>query len=57
MRSGRPRKSSDGKVALAQHLYQNGKHSVDEICSMLDISRSTFFRYVREGKNKPGTQV
>ena len=48
---GRPRKSSDGKVALAQHLYQDAKHSVDEICSMLEISRSTFFRYVREGKS------
>jgi DNA invertase Pin-like site-specific DNA recombinase len=45
---GRPRKISDGKVALARHLYHNSKHSIAEICAMLEISRSTFFRYVRE---------
>jgi len=46
---GRPRKSSHGKVVLARHLYQDAKHSVDEICSMLEISCSTFFRYIRGG--------
>src|SRR6184192_1424494 len=35
---GRPRRVSDGKVALAQHLYQDPNHSVAEICSMLGIS-------------------
>ncbi|HEU5230359.1 MAG TPA: recombinase family protein [Ktedonobacteraceae bacterium] len=54
---GRPRRISEGKVALARQLYQASKHSVSEICSMLEISRSTLFRYVREGKNKPGTQA
>jgi len=43
---GRPRKTADGKVALARHLYQDSKHSIAEICSMLEISRATFFRYV-----------
>src|SRR5690242_15132390 len=50
---GRPRKTAHGKVALARHLYQESKHSVTEICSMLEISRSTFFRYVR--KSTSGT--
>ena len=52
---GRPRRVSDGKVALAQHLYQDPNHSVAEICSMLGISRSTFFRYinVRNTINSP----
>jgi len=27
-------------------LYQDPNHSVAEICSMLGISRSTFFRYI-----------
>jgi|SRR5437660_7366177 len=54
---GRPRASSDGKVALAQHLYQDAKHSVAEICSMLEISRSTFFRYVKRSGKAPGTQT
>jgi DNA invertase Pin-like site-specific DNA recombinase len=48
---GRPRRTAHGKVALARHLYWESKHSVAEICSMLEISRSTFFRYVREGKS------
>ena len=54
---GGPRKTTDGKVALARHLYQDSKHSVAEICSMLEISRSTFFRYVRETREAPGSQA
>jgi DNA invertase Pin-like site-specific DNA recombinase len=54
---GRPKKSSDGKIALARHLYQESKHSVAEICSMLEISRSTFFRYVRGTRKIPGSQA
>src|SRR6266700_2348379 len=48
---GRPRRASDGKVALARHLYQDPNHSVAEICSMLGISRSTFFRYVKKAES------
>src|SRR6266481_5642033 len=44
---GRPRRATDGKVALARYLYQDPDHSVAEICSLLSISRSTFFRYVK----------
>lgn len=48
---GRPRKlSTDGKVALALRLVEDHKHSVDDICSTLGISRSTLYRYVREAK-------
>jgi DNA invertase Pin-like site-specific DNA recombinase len=47
---GRPRRASDGKVALARHLYQDPNHSVASICSMLGIFRSTLFRYVKEAK-------
>jgi DNA invertase Pin-like site-specific DNA recombinase len=48
---GRPRKlSTNGKVALAQRLFADKKHSIDDICSTLGISRSTFYRYVREAK-------
>src|SRR6266704_3433693 len=48
---GRPRRASDGKVALARHLYQDPNHSVAEICSLLGISRSTFFRYVKKAES------
>ncbi|MEO6892612.1 MAG: recombinase family protein [Ktedonobacteraceae bacterium] len=48
---GRPRKlSTNGKVALALRLFEDPNHSVDDICSTLGISRSTFYRYVREAK-------
>ena len=50
---GRPRKlPTDGKVALALRLYEDPKHSIAEICSMLGISRSTFFRYMRKTRNE-----
>src|SRR5437660_7253642 len=46
---GRPRKlSTNGKVALAQRLFADKKYAIDDICSTLGISRSTFYRYVRE---------
>jgi DNA invertase Pin-like site-specific DNA recombinase len=54
---GRPRKTSDGKVALGRHLYQDSKHSVAEIGSMLEISRSTFFRSVKRSRKLSETQA
>ena len=48
---GRPRKlATNGKVALDQRLFADKKHAIDDICSTLGISRSTFYRYVREAK-------
>ena len=50
---GRPRKlPTDGKAALALRLVEDAKHSIDDICSTLGISRSTFYRYVREAKKR-----
>jgi DNA invertase Pin-like site-specific DNA recombinase len=46
---GRPRRlTTDGKVALAQRLFADPHHSIPQICSMLGISRSTLYRYVKE---------
>jgi DNA invertase Pin-like site-specific DNA recombinase len=46
---GRPRKLvTNGKVALARRLFADPQHSIPEICSMLEISRSTLYRYVKE---------
>jgi DNA invertase Pin-like site-specific DNA recombinase len=53
---GRPRKlPTDGKVALALRLVEDAKHSIDDICSTLGISRSTLYRYVREAKKLSGS--
>jgi DNA invertase Pin-like site-specific DNA recombinase len=49
-RGGRPKVAalSDAKkVALAQSLYNDGNHSIDEICTTLRVSRSTLYRYIK----------
>ncbi len=49
-RGGRPRALALGdarKVALAQSLYNDGNHSIDEICTTLRVSRSTLYRYIK----------
>ena len=51
---GRPKKlTTNGKVALARQLFADPNQSISEICSTLEISRSTLYRYVREMKQKP----
>lgn len=48
---GRPKRlATNGKVALARHLFADPNQSIPEICSTLEISRSTLYRYVREAK-------
>jgi DNA invertase Pin-like site-specific DNA recombinase len=45
---GRPRKlKTRGKVALARSLFADKSHSIQEICSTLEISRATLYRYVK----------
>lgn len=45
-RGGRPRVLNDGKTRLARRLKDDGEHSVEEICSMLGVGRSTLYRYL-----------
>lgn len=47
---GRPRKIKNGKVALVRSLYNDKNNDINEICQTLGVSRSTLYRYVREGK-------
>ena len=45
---GRPKRlATNGKVALARRLFADPHHSIPEICSTLEISRSTLYRYVK----------
>ena len=39
---------TNGKVALARRLFADPNQSIPEICSTLEISRSTLYRYVKE---------
>lgn len=45
---GRPRALNEGKAKLAKRLKDEGEHSVEEICSMLGVGRSTLYRYLGE---------
>ena len=41
-----PRALDESKAKLAHRLKDEGEHSVEEICSMLGVSRSTLYRYL-----------
>ena len=45
---GRPRALDEGKASLARRLKEEGEHSVEEICSMFGVGRSTLYRYLGE---------
>ena len=45
---GRPKKLSSSKRSLAVDLYHGKKHSLKQICQMLDITKPTLYKYVRE---------
>jgi DNA invertase Pin-like site-specific DNA recombinase len=44
----RPVSKDDTKVKLARLMRTDPNHSVKEICSTLDISRATFYRYIQQ---------
>jgi len=49
-KGGRPKglsKEAQNKAMIAETLYKKGEMSVTEICRYLDLSRSTFYRYLR----------
>ena len=49
---GRPRALDAGKAKLARRLKDESEHSVEEICSMLGVGRSTLYRYLAEDGSK-----
>ena len=46
-KGGRPKALTGRKVDMARELYESRKHSIDEICRTLNISRATLYRYIR----------
>jgi DNA invertase Pin-like site-specific DNA recombinase len=53
---GRPRKlDSPRKVAMAQALYNEETHSINDICQTLGVSRATLYRVIRS--REQGTQA
>ena len=47
---GRPPTLSDKQQTLAVKLYKEGKHSIKEICQMMNISKPTLYSYVSKNK-------
>jgi DNA invertase Pin-like site-specific DNA recombinase len=46
-KGGRPIKSTaDPKVKMAKQMYLNKSMSIKDMCSSLEISRATFYRYI-----------
>lgn len=45
-KGGRPKSLSADKQALAVRLYEEKKHTVDQICQMMGISKPTLYKYI-----------
>ena len=48
---GRPKALDESKAKLARRLKGEGEHSVEEICGMLGVGRSTLYRYLADGRD------
>ena len=45
---GRPKKlDTPKKIAMAQSLYNEGTHSINDICQMVGVSRATLYRVIK----------
>ena len=44
---GRPKAMDEKKIAMAKSLYSDENTSINDICKILNISRATFYRYVK----------
>lgn len=49
---GRPRALDENKANLARRLKAEGNHSVEEICEMLGVGRSTLYRYLSTAEDR-----
>ncbi len=53
---GRPRALDENRAKVARRLKGEGEHSVEEICSMLGVGRSTLYRYLGEDGHGRGAE-
>lgn len=44
---GRPRKMDKSKASMAKSLYRDKKHSIHDICDIMQVSRATLYRYLK----------
>ena len=51
-KGGRPRVMDEKTLGMARTLMADAKHSVNEVCSMLEVSRATLYRAIKILPNK-----
>jgi len=51
-KGGRPKSLNKDKQALAVKLYDEKKHTVDQICEMMGISKPTLYKYIEAAKGR-----
>lgn len=49
-KGGRPKALNKDKQALAVKLYDEKKHSVDQVCQMMGISKPTLYKYIEAAR-------
>lgn len=47
---GRPKVMDHKKVSMAKTLLGDGNNSVDDVCKILEVSRATLYRYLKNDK-------
>ncbi len=52
-KGGRPFKLSSNKKQAALDLYDGRQHPINSICEMMDISKTTLYKYIRERLTPP----
>ena len=51
-KGGRPKALDENKQALMVKLYEEKKHSIEQICKMIGISKPTLYKYILTSKSK-----
>jgi len=51
-KGGRPKKLDEEKAEMAYQLYDSREHTINEICGLMGISRSTLYRYLNMRERK-----
>lgn len=51
---GRPRILDEHQIARMIEIYDEGKNPVSEICKIYDISRQSFYNYLKKRKQEDG---
>ncbi|MGY8872799.1 MAG: recombinase family protein [Pseudomonadales bacterium] len=51
-KGGRPKALNQDKQALAVRLYDEQKHTVNQICELMGISKPTLYKYIEAAKNQ-----